>query len=314
MGCNSDELKQDHILNQPPYNKLTDSIDKAPKNADLYFRRGTLLYSGEQMVLAEKDLRTAWQLNANEDYALRLANLLKEKNSDEAISFLNGALKKLPSSIGLRIMLARGYESKNELDQSLAICNQIITQYPGELDALILKAEILKDQNKEKDALAVLEKAYSYAPNDVELVHRLAFNYAEAKNPKVLSLSDSLIKADVAQRHAEPYYFKGLYYENLGNYNKAIPYFNEAIQHDFNFEDAYLDKGQSYYELKKYSDALKTFQLAATVFASEGEPYYWLGKTQEAMGDANNAKLNYERAYGLDHSLTEAKKAAGRLK
>lgn len=314
ISCNNNESKQDSVLYQPPYNKLTDSIDKAPKNADLYFRRGTLLYTSQQMALAEKDLRTAWQLNPTEDYALRLTNLLKEKNADEAISFLNGALKKLPNSIGLRIMLAKGYESKNELDKALSICNQIINQYPGELDALMLKSEILSKQNKNDEALSVLEKAYSYAPNDVDLVHQLAFSYAEAKNPKVLSLSDSLIKADVAQRHAEPYYFKGLYYENLGNYNKAIRFFDEAIQHDYNFEDAYMDKGQSYFELKKYSDALKTFQLAATVFASEGEPYYWLGKTQEAMGDNSNAKLNYERAYGLDHSLTEAKEAADRLK
>lgn len=313
IGCNSHQSKQNTILNQPPYDKLTDSIDKAPKTADLYFRRGTLLYTNEQMALAEKDLRTAWQLNANENYALRLTHLLKEKNADEAIRFLNEALKKIPNSIGLRIMLAKGYESKNELDKSLALCNQIINQYPGELDALILKSEILKDQNKNDEALSVLEKAYLYAPSDVELVHQLAFSYAEAKNPKVLSLSDSLIKADAAQRHAEPYYFKGLYYENSGNYNKAISFFDEAIRHDYNFEDAYMDKGQSYYELKKYSDALKTFQLAATVFAADAEPYYWLGKTQEAMGDTSHAKLNYERAYGLDHSLTEANEAAKRL-
>lgn len=302
------------MLYQPPYNKLTDSIEKTPQNADLYFRRGTLLYTNEQSVLAEKDLRTAWQLNPKEEYALRLANFLKEKNTDEAIRFLNDALTKIPNSIGLRIMLAKGYESKNELDKSLAICNQIIAQYPAELDALILKSEILKKRNKDDEALTVLEKAYTYAPGDVELVHQLAFGYAEAENPKVLSLCDSLIKRDVEHRHAEPYYFKGLYYENLGKYQEAIKYFDDAIGHDFNFEDAYLDKGQCYYELKNYTDAIKTFQLATTVFPSDGEPYYWLGKTQEAVNDKSNAKLNYQRAYGLDHSLKEAKEAAARLK
>lgn len=282
--------------------------------ADLYFRRGTLLYTGGQPTLAEKDFRTAWQLNPKEEYALRLTNLLKEKKPDEAIAFLNEALKKLPNSIGLHIMLAKGYESKNKLDKALAICNEVIHQYPGELDALMLKSEILGKQNKDAESLAILEKAYTYAPGDVDLVHQLAFRYAEAKNPKVLSLSDSLIKADAVQRHAEPYYFKGLYYENLGNCNKAISYFDQAIYHDFNFEDAYMDKGQCYYELKKFADAIKTFQLATTVFISDGEPYYWLGKSQEALGNKDNAKLNYQRAYGLDHTLKEAKEAAGRLK
>jgi Flp pilus assembly protein TadD len=68
-----------------------------------------------------------------------------------------------------------------------------------------------------------------------------------------------------------------------------------------------------YYDQKKYSDALKTLQLAARVSPDEAEPYYWMGKTQEAMGDKSNAKLNFQRAFGLDTTLREAKQAADRL-
>jgi tetratricopeptide (TPR) repeat protein len=315
-GCTSNKnSKGNEILSQPPYDKISDSIDKAPKNAPLYLRRGTLLYSNGEIGLAENDLRTAWQLDPKEEeYALRLTTILKQRNADTAIAFLQDALKKLPTSIGLQILLARGYQSKNQLEKSLAICNDVIKKYPGQLDALTLKAEILKQQNKNDEALLVLQQAYTYAPGDVELVHQLAFEYAEAKNPKALSLADSLIKVDVEKRHAEPYYFKGLYHENKGNYTEAIKYFDEAIQHDYNFLDAYLDKGQTYYDQKKYSDALKTFHLTTTVFPSEALPYYWIGKTQQALGKNEEAKLNYQRAYGLDKSLTEAKDSADRLK
>jgi len=311
---NKSTSKTDFVLSQPPYNKLTDSIERAPEDPGLYFRRGTLLYSNGETNLAERDLRKAWQLNPTEEHALRLTTVLKQKNADTAIAFLQEALKKLPASISLHILLAKGYESKNEFDKALAICNDIIRQYPAQLDAMTIKSEILKQQNKNSEALSVLEQAHSYAPGDVELVHQLAFAYAEAKNPKVLSLTDSLIKADVEKRHAEPYYFKGLYYENKGNYKEAISYFDEAIRHDYNFLDAYMDKGQCYYDQKKYSEALKTFQLTTTVFPSEALPYYWLGKTQEASGNKEEAKLNYQRAYGLDKSFTDAKAAADRLK
>lgn len=315
LSCtNENSSKENAILSQPPYDKLTDSIGQSPRNDQLYFRRGTLLYSNEETDLAEKDVKTAWRLNPNEQYALRLTNILKQKNADSAISFLQGALQQLPNSISLKIMLAKGYESKNQLDKTLAICDEILSRYPGEIDALLLKSEILKQQNKDADALSILEKAYSIAPGDVDLVHQLAFGYAEAKNPKVLPLCDSLIRADVEHRHAEPYYFKGLYFENMGNYSKAIGLFDEAIRHDFNFLDAYMDKGQSFYEQKKYSEAAKTFQLATTVFTTEALPYYWLGKSQEAMGMKNEARLNYQRAYGFDKTLTDAKDAADRLK
>ena len=75
-----------------------------------------------------------------------------------------------------------------------------------------------------------------------------------------------------------------------------------------------MDKGQTYYDQKKYPDALKTFQLTTTVFPSESLPYFWLGKTQQALGNKNEARLNYQRAYGLDKTFTEAKDSADRLK
>jgi tetratricopeptide (TPR) repeat protein len=306
--------KQSNALSQAPYDKITDSINKAPGDAGLYYRRGTLLYGNGEMALAEHDLRTAWQLEPKEEHALRLATILRQKNSDTAIAFLQQALKQLPQSVSLNILLAKGYQSKNELDKALAICNAIIQQFPGQLDALVLKSELLKQQNKNSEALSMLEQAHSLAPGDVDLVHQLAFEYAEAKNPKVLSLADSLIKVDIEKRHAEPYYFKGLYYENKGAYKEAIRYFDEAISHDYNFLDAYLDKGQTYYDQKKYADALKTFQFTTTVFPSEALPYYWIGKSQQALGNKNEARLNYQRAYGLDKTLTEAKDSAGRLK
>ena len=314
-GCSGNKSsKGQEILSQPPYDKISDSIAQAPKDASLYFRRGTLLYSNGEIAFAERDLRSAWQLDPKEEYALRMTTILKQKSSDTAIAFLQDALNKLPNSIALHILLAKGYQSKNDLKKSLAVCNEVINKYPGQIDALTLKSEILKQQNKNDEAVSVLEQAYAYAPGDVDLVHQLAFEYAEAKNPKVLSLADSLIKADVQKRHAEPYYFKGLYHENKGNYTEAVHYFDEAIQHDYNFLDAYLDKGQTYYDQKKYSEALKTFQFTTTVFPSEALPYFWIGKTQQVLGNSNEARLNYQRAYGLDKTLTEAKDSANHLK
>jgi tetratricopeptide (TPR) repeat protein len=178
---------------------------------------------------------------------------------------------------------------------------------------LLLKAEILKSNNKNAEALAVLEQAYTYAPFDVELSYQLAFTYAEVKNAKAVALADSLLRMDSSQTHAEPYYFKGLYYENTGNAAQAIRYYNEAIRHDYNFLDAYMNKGELLYRQKKIADAVKTFQLAVTISPTYADAYYWLGKCGEALGNKQEAKLNYQRAYGLDKSLTEAKQAAGRL-
>ena len=89
--------------------------------------------------------------------------------------------------------------------------------------------------------------------------------------------------------------------------------FNEAIQHDYYYLNDYIEKGRIFYDQKKYAEALKVFELANTISATFPDAYYWMGRSQEAMGQKEEAKLNYQRAYGLDKSFTEAKEAADRL-
>jgi tetratricopeptide (TPR) repeat protein len=300
------------LLSQPLFKPLSDSINQQP-TAALYFKRGMLLRDNEQSALAEKDFRKAWSLEPSEDHALGLISILRSKNTDAAISFIQEALQKLPNSIALQVSLARGYQQKNEWTKALEVCNAVIAKYPNQLDALELKAELLSAQNKNAEALTTLEQAYQYAPGDPELAHNLAFAYAEAKNAKVIVLCDSLIRADKEGKHAEPYYIKGVYYANAGNNTQAINLFNQAIQHDYYFLDAYMDKGNLQYDNKQYNEALKTFQLATTVSPTFAEAYYWRGKTHEALGNKAEAKLDYQRAYGLDKTLKEAKEASDRL-
>ncbi len=312
LGCSSGD-DEGSILNQPPYNTVTDSIRQFPDRADLYQRRGNLLLQAEERELAEADFKKAWNLQGSEDNAVSLASILMKKNSDSAILFIEQALQKLPQSIVLQVSLARGYQQKKNYEGALAVCNNIIAQYPNQIDALLLKAELLQSLKREKEALQTLEQAYKYAPFDAELAYNLAFEYAEAKNPKALTVADSLIKMDTSQSHAEPYYIKGVYYANNGNSIQALDLFNQAIQHDYYFLDAYMEKGTLFYDNKDYIQALKTFQLAARVSPTFADAYYWQGKTQEAMGKKLEAKQNYQRAYSLDKSLTEAKTAAEKL-
>src|SRR5687768_17036938 len=208
-GCNQ-EGTDAGLLAAPPYEQLTDSIRLQPADAALYYRRGSLLYQHNEKQLAEADLKKAWQLQPTEPHALSVVTVLIDRNRDTAIRFIEQALQQLPQSISLKIARARGYQQKGDLQKSLAICDEILQSHPNALDAWQLKAEIYKEQGNTAAALTALENAYAYAPFDVSLSYELAFAYAEAKNPKVLALTDSLILMDTSETHAEPYYFKGV--------------------------------------------------------------------------------------------------------
>lgn len=314
-GCTDKSTNSPYgeLLSQPPYASLTDSIKNQPDNDELYFRRAVLLNTNELPEPSLDDFKKAWNLKKDERYAFGISNLLLDRKPDSAILFLRVALVELPASTLLQLTLARCYESQNNNDEALTLCNSILEKNPQQVDVLKMKATLLDKKGNGSEAINILEKAYAITPYDAELNYELAYKYAEAKNIKVLSLCDSLIQKDSLKIHAEPYYYKGIYYSNTGNKAAALNQFNEAIQHDYYYLNAYIEKGRIFYDQKKYTEALKVFELANTISATFPDAYYWMGRSQEALGQKEEAKLNYQRAYGLDNSFTEAKEAANRL-
>lgn len=307
----SNENESASLLNQPPFAGLTDSIRQTPNDAALYYKRGVLLYQNNQKELAEADIRRAWNLQPTEETGLSLTTIIKEKNTDSAVLFLEDAVRKVPGSIALNIGLARGYQQRGEEEKALSITKAILQEYPGQLDALALQSELLKEAQP-AEALANLEKAHRLVPSDPALAYDLAYAYAEAKNAKVIPLTDSLIRSKAPELE-KAFYTRAFYFVNVGKPGEALSNFDKAIQANYNFLDAYLDKGRLLYDQKKYSEALETFQRGLRVRSTEAQFYLWIAKTQLAMGNKGEAKVNFERAYGLDKELTEAKSAAESL-
>jgi tetratricopeptide (TPR) repeat protein len=314
-SCNNpnDDTRYEELLSRPPYANLTDSIHQNSSDPDLYYRRGLLLYKNNNNPPALADLRKAWSITRKEQYAIGISNVLVDR-PDSAVAFLQDAIKMLPQSIPLHIHLIQAYADAQNTGEALAICDKVLQEHPDQVAILMMKSDLLEQKNDTVGSIHTLEQAYRFAPSNQDLCYNLAFKFAQNKNPKVLTLCDSLLHYNTMEKNAEPWYFKGVYYSNINDKTKALEYFNKAIQSDYSFLDAYMDKGQLLYDEKKYGDAINVFQLALKVSATYADAYYWLGKCQEAIGKKEDARLSYQRAYGLDKSLTEAKEAADRLK
>lgn len=314
-ACNQQNEKTpyDSILQKPPFDILTDSIQREKDNDALYYRRGLQLKEANYTDPALADFNKAWSLNKREEYAVHISSILLDKKPDSAEVFLQSALLIIPS-VFFELQLAEAYILQNKNEEALKVYDEILKKEPRQIDALMKRSALLEEKGESIESLASLEKAYVLAPFDVEISYALAYKYAENNNGKAIALSDSLIRMDSSASHAEPYYFKGVYYANTGNKEKAIQLFNQAIQKDYNFFDAHMEKGVIYFEQDKLDEAYKTFELVITISPSYANAYYWIGKIQEKQSMLKEAKLNYQRAYGLDKSLTEAKQAADKIR
>jgi len=235
-SCNnkSTDVPYSEMLNNPPYSGLTDSIKQQPGDDALYFRRAVRLNTNNLPEPALADFKKAWDLKKDEKYAFGLSNLLLDKKPDSAIIFLNKALEELPKSFLLQLILARALHAENRTEEALKICNDMLQENPEQVDVLKMKADILDKKEDKTGAISVLEKAYRLTPFDVELNYMLALKYAETKNSRVIALCDSLAQADSLEIHAEPYYYKGIYYSNINDKVKALALFDAAIKRDYN--------------------------------------------------------------------------------
>ena len=242
-----------------------------------------------------------------------LAWIACNSSEEQQQATVPSAEEKEMDSLSVQISQARAFQESGHYDKAVAITDQMLRKYPGQLDALGIKADILKEQGKNDEALVLLEKAYSLQPRDKETAYNLAYEYAEAKNPRALSLTDTLIKYDKTETVARAWYIKASYYNNIGNEKQALRYYDSSNVANYNFLDTYLDKGRLLLKQKKYEQALRTFATGQKFSPGTADFYFWVAKTQEAMGHKADAKMNYERAYALDKTYAEAKAATERL-
>ncbi|HET9744260.1 MAG TPA: tetratricopeptide repeat protein [Chitinophagaceae bacterium] len=179
-------------------------------------------------------------------------------------------------------------------------------------NGLFKRAELLAQDGDTVNAIKSLE--FFVIPGELtEAGLQLANLYAETKNPKVLAICDSMIKNDESKRDPNPDYLKGVYYYNIGDYDKALQQFNSSINKDYTFLDAYMEKGRILYKQARYSEAIAIYDLAIKVSNTFADAWFWKGKSQEALRQKEEAKISYQRAYAFDKTLIEAKEAAERI-
>jgi tetratricopeptide (TPR) repeat protein len=316
LACNDGDHSESpfgELLSRPPYEQISDSIRDQPTNDELYFRRAVLLNKNNLPEPALVDFQKAWRLEKQEKYAYAISNIWLEKNPDSVIVFMEEALEELPASILLRFVLARTYEAQNLLPQALDVCTQILGMQPDNADALLLQSQLQERSGDMKSAVTSLEKAYALTPGTWPIAIELAYKYAENKHPKTIPLTDSLILKDTLQLHAQLYYIKGVYYSNINEKAKAIAFFDQTISRDHNYHNAYVEKGKVLLNQKKTVDAFRVFSLLNRIKPSFPDGWFWIGACQEELGQLEDARLSYQKAYALDKTFVEAKEAADRL-
>jgi tetratricopeptide (TPR) repeat protein len=301
------------ILRSKDFAGISDSIERWPSDPRLLLTRATRLSQHNFYKLATPDYRKAYELTGDEGVALEYAsNLLLAEETDEAMKVLREGASRFEDNTEFNRRLAEIYIEQGDLKTALEEYEILLAKDSANFEAWYDLGSLLLRSRDTSGAINALEKSFAILPINYSGM-MLANVYVSQKNPRALDICNALIQSDSSGMQIEPVYMKGVYYSEIRNYAKAIEQFDECIRRDWKTTDAYIEKGIIYFEQKKYDEALKTFNLAATVSNTDADVYFWIGRCEEAKGNKQQAITNYRRALALDDAFTEAKVALRRL-
>ena len=316
-SCNyfdSNSSRSTDLLTKPPYKGLTDSIRRFPEIPELYLNRAVLLSQNDKHELANSDYKKAYELTPNEATAwVYISNLFVLGRAKDAVGLLKESIKKYPDNTQFIRRLSEHYAQTGNYDAALEQCEYLLQKDSSDFEAWYEKGLILKELNDTAAAIDALEKSFALQPINYSGL-ALAEIYASLKNPRALEICNYLIERDTTAMQFDAIFAKGMYYAETKQYAEAIQQFDECIKHDWKNVEPYIEKGIILFQQSKYGEALKVFEMSATVSNTNADSYFWMGRCYEATGDKEEARLNYERAIALDRNFSQAREGLRRVR
>ena len=222
------------------------------------------------------------------------------------------AIAKYPDSLLLTENLLQYYREAGNYDKAIAEINKKVAKDSLNPRVWDIKATLHLEDGDTTKAIDAFAHAVAIYP-DPQYIIALGTLFAGRKDPKALVMADALIAGDKAMADKEAFFIKGLYYSNIQQYEKAIPFFDKSLTLSYTFMPAYTEKALALSALNRNQEALAVMDKALTVQNNFDEGYYYRGRILEKLGRTQEAIESYQTAMAYTSDYTEARDALSRL-
>ncbi len=220
------------------------------------------------------------------------------------------------------------YVHQHDNEKAIASFTKVIAQEPKNADAWYQRAECYARLKQFQRAIADCSKAIELMKSADPLPYKLrAFSYMKTEQyvpgiadyTRVLGLRPNDKEAMENRRIAcrligkpEPPVIpkKGTYEPtelvmiaqhdaNHGHYKAALKKFSDALIYDDKRADTYFRRGEVYFVMEKFPEAIKDLDMAVRLNPKEVNYYYSLGKTYTSMNQYDKAIENFNHVVKL---------------
>lgn len=222
--------------------------------------------------------------------------------ADEIISRCNEYLKEEEGNISVIELLADSYYLTNELKKAKETAEKILKIDQNNLKALKILIEIYRKEDELDKAKELLLKA-----RQVDPVEYMSFLSLKEVKLKILTNKIDLLNKEIEFNKGSYKYFMelGINYYCTGRLIDAIGCFQKCtgdkdlspVVH-YNLGNCFKEYGRFDLSIDQYLTSLKLNEALSEDFSKE--VIFKVGMSNEAMGNLEEAKKNYDRVYRFD--------------
>jgi tetratricopeptide (TPR) repeat protein len=270
-------------------------------------------------------------------YPVRM--IMRDKNYNAARPLLDEYLKKKPNNSLALVYRARCYVDENKTKDALDCLHRAATIDPTNPEIYAEEANIYATQKQHQKAIVAASTSLKYGKGNSQkhMFHLRSMMYsAMGQYKKAIEDMNSYLQIDSVKHR--PFSWRATAYEQDGQLDKALADYRTAMQKSNNYEyrfhtarvlqkqgkmedavsemtaiikvnpeedEAWNKRGNLYFSMGKYKEAVKDFTEAlATNFGSNETIYRSRGRAYEKLGQKDLAQKDFRKAEELQKKPT----------
>lgn len=297
VACHQNKSDTANISDSEKLDIINIRLRKNPDDAELLYDRAGIYINQERLSDAIADLTQATRLDPdNPDYQKRLGDtyfrtgdMEHSYKAFERVAELDPKDKEAPMKLGEIAFYSKDY------DRAMEHLSKVTANDPDNQTALFMKGFVYKETLDTSKAAYYFRRVIDLYPDYEPAYEELGFMYANIGNPLAVEYLNTAINLDPANTQAM--YGLAMYFQEKNKVDEAEQLYNRITEINPQHKDAWHNLG--YIELFHYGDydrAIEYFNRALECDNRFVEALANRGWAYALKGDKTNARISYNSA------------------
>ena len=279
---------------------LNNLLSNDSLNPNLLANRAKLYYKNGMIDPALRDLQAALKISPNDPSLFLLLSdiYFVLGQTENSIASLKKAIRLNPKNEHAYLKLSETYILLNKANTAIKYADEAISLNRQNAESYYVKAMGLLENRDTSAAIINLGISANLDTNNYMTFMQLGAIYTAKDDPQSKKYFEKALS--IIPNDERALYYLGMYYQEEGNFEKAIETFTTFANYYPTNKRVYYNLGYIYLvEYQDYNKAKNMFESAISISPGYVEAVYNLGRTNEAMGDYELARLQYKKALEL---------------